>query len=1276
MNIFKYPRTRSVVGLMASLAVSMTAQAQTATWNNLGGDNNWNNGLNWDVGTPLEGTNAIIGAAAVVNYNAPMVATSFAGVNNSGALTVNAAGFNIDAATLAAYTGNAASLLRINASGVVVATNSGTIGLTTGSEIDVQGGTLIITNSTGNITFGANANNAGAGFTNNGGTVIFSQPFQSRGRFSRFEMLGGSLTLQNGGGIFESSNDQERKFLINGGVANLGNFTIGRTLNTLGTAGLVLSNGVVNLTSLIVGNGNAAGGTTIFGGALTNTGTFNIADRPNAATTGERRVRFFMRGGTVVSTAVSGIVIANQANITNTGGANVWGGILDMSAGTLIAEKLTLVGPNALTNAHATLILAGSASLYLGSGGLVGNVGYSNTSFTMTLSGGTLGANADYSITGNGALSGTFTVKSSDLANTPRNITHNGVWSGAGALVKNGGGVLTFNANNTYSGATILNEGTLALGVSGGIANSTSFTLGSGAVLDVSAATAGFTLGASKTIAGFGSVTGNFTNASASTINPGSNTVAGTLTFANSLNQSGGTVNHFDLPVAPGPSNDRIVVSGDLNVSGVNTVEIAGGGAPGSVHTLFQYGGNFNGTVANFTLVGATGSLSNNPTTKTISLVVASAIRNSTNVVWLGNGLNNDWDLVNRTNWQHTGTGLLTYFVSGDNVLFNAAGAANPNVNIIGNVAPATLTVGAAANYTLGGSGSISGTGGLTKTNTGILTVNSTNSYSGVTTVSGGVLEASTLANGGLNSAIGSATAASANLVIDGATLRYTGGNASTDRGATLNAAGGAIDVANGATALSMSGTITGAGALIKSGAGNLTLTSANTHTGGTIISNGTLQLNIAGAAGTTGITNYGATIRGPSGATVTHVNIMEVNGNTTIDCANSSGDLHLNGAWIGSGTINVINFANAARTLTLGGNGNGGGSMAAFTGTINMGTNSGQLRYNDGGANANLGNPAMTLDLGTGAADFKVRNGGVTVDIGAFSGGAGTFLTGRASGAAGTVTYSIGALNVPNTFAGTIRNGNNATAITKVGTAKLTLTGTNTYTGLTLVNAGTLQVDGALAGTASVTVFGGTLAGSGSISGTVDVQSGAYLAPGASIGQLTMTSSLTLQPGSTNIMEINKSLGANDSVVGLASVTYGGTLVVNNLAGTLAEFDSFKLFDAASYAGAYDFLELPALGTGLFWDTSKLAVNGTISVIRLRPTITEFGVNGSNFFLNGTNGGNTSTHYIIVTSTDVAAPLASWTPLVTNLFGGGNFTFTNAVNTAEEKRFYNVKTP
>ena len=163
-----------------------------------------------------------------------MVATAFAGVANSGVLTVNAGGFNINSGAATGYAGAAAaSVLRINAGGVVTITNSGVSSLTTDSALAVDGGVLIMTNNTGAFTVGLNGNNNGAGFTNSGGTVIISQAFQSRGRFTRVAMNGGSLDLLSGGGIFESSNDQERQFLINGGTANLGNFVVSRTVQTL-----------------------------------------------------------------------------------------------------------------------------------------------------------------------------------------------------------------------------------------------------------------------------------------------------------------------------------------------------------------------------------------------------------------------------------------------------------------------------------------------------------------------------------------------------------------------------------------------------------------------------------------------------------------------------------------------------------------------------------------------------------------------------------------------------------------------------------------------------------------------------------------------------------------------------------------------------------------------------------------------------------------------------------------------------------------------------------
>src|SRR3546814_3150926 len=66
---------------------------------------------------------------------------------------------------------------------------------------------------------------------------------------------------------------------------------------------------------------------------------------------------------------------------------------------------------------------------------------------------------------------------------------------------------------------------------------------------------------------------------------------------------------------------------------------------------------------------------------------------------------------------------------------------------------------------------------------------NPNSSYTGITTISGGVLGVDKLANGGLASSLGASTAAASNLVIgNGSTLRYTGTGDTTNRLFTLSA--------------------------------------------------------------------------------------------------------------------------------------------------------------------------------------------------------------------------------------------------------------------------------------------------------------------------------------------------------------------------------------------------------------------------------------------------------------------------------------------------------
>jgi len=174
---------------------------------------------------------------------------------------------------------------------------------------------------------------------------------------------------------------------------------------------------------------------------------------------------------------------------------------------------------------------------------------------------------------------------------------------------------------------------------------------------------------------------------------------------------------------------------------------------------------------------------------------------------------------------------------------------------------------------------------------------------------------------------------------------------------------------------------------------------------------------------------------------------------------------------------------------------------------------------------------------------------------------------------------------------------------MTKQAAGKQVLTGTHTYTGVTTVSAGTLLVNGVI-GTSAVTVTGGTLGGNGLIQGPVSIQPAGRLAPGTSIGVLTISNSLTLS--GVTVMELNPAAGTNDLVRGLTVVTFGGSLTLSNAAGAIATSNAFQLFSANSYRGAFAAITPTTPGPGLAWNTNTLATDGTLRVISTAPvTIT-----------------------------------------------------------------------
>jgi autotransporter-associated beta strand protein len=440
--------------------------------------------------------------------------------------------------------------------------------------------------------------------------------------------------------------------------------------------------------------------------------------------------------------------------------------------------------------------------------------------------------------------------------------------------------------------------------------------------------------------------------------------------------------------------------------------------------------------------------------------------------------------------------------------------------------------------------------------------------------------------------------------------------------------------------------------------------------------------------------------LRIATGSTATLTNVLNFNDACTVDLNNTPGDVHLTGAWSGNATINVINQQNASRTFTVGGNGDGGGNILNFFGTVAMGTNAGFLRFNDA-ANFNFGSTNVTIDLGTGTANFLVRNGGITVDVGAIIGGPGTKVTGRASGSSGTVVYSVGGKNLSAAFAGTITNGNNSTAITKVGSGTWTLSGTNSYSGVTVINNGVLALSGsgALTVTPSITVVsnafldvsartdgaltlnsGQTLNGDGAVRGRVIASSGSIIDPGPAPGVIstfTITNSLQLQSGSTINMDLDwyqfLAAGTNDLITGLASVTYGGTLNLN--IDSIETNSVFKLFSANSYSGAFDAINPPFPPfTGLMWDTGSLTVDGTLRITVLRPRITSVSVSGSDFVISAING-PPSGNVLVLTSTNVAAALSTWTTIASTQFdGAGNLTISDPINTGSAQLFYTLQ--
>jgi len=146
--------------------------------------------------------------------------------------------------------------------------------------------------------------------------------------------------------------------------------------------------------------------------------------------------------------------------------------------------------------------------------------------------------------------------------------------------------------------------------------------------------------------------------------------------------------------------------------------------------------------------------------------------------------------------------------------------------------------------------------------------------------------------------------------------------------------------------------------------------------------------------------------------------------------------------------------------------------------------------------------------------------------------------------------------------------------------------------------------------------------------------------------------------------------------VLAAATISLGGTLEVTNAGPPLQSGDAFTLF-SGTLSGSIAPALLPPLSPGLSWDTSSLNTLGRISVVvNMTPPQITGGISGTNFVISGSGGAGGAT-YRVLTSASVAAPLASWLPVATNVFdSSGNLNISIGVNPSVPVLFYRVQVP
>ena len=776
----------------------------------------------------------------------------------------------------------------------------------------------------------------------------------------------------------------------------------------------------------------------------------------------------------VISGTGVGLTKNQGGNLLLTG-ANTYDGGTAVTAGTLtLGKRSALYNDTAASWTTTNINVDANATLALGVGANASGY-FDTTDLDTLLDGSHLGAS-----TPTAGLKSSSIIGFDTASATGGVFTYNSVIADPGTaltvgVAKLGTGTLTLNGNHAYTGTTTVSQGTLVLNgantgtgtvtVNGGVLRAnegvglntgslltiTSGVFETGANLErtgggaagnmqiIGGATAGFSAHGAPVQVAFGTLASpTALTWGTAPFQPGTlilngSTANNTLEFMNAVNLNGATR----------------TIQVDANVATMSGVISSAGASGGLIKT---------GTG---TLVLSGNNSYTGPTTVTagggISIISggagSSVIQTQKNGIIRVDGIS---DVLNFT-LQYNFAGLQRFMKSGAGTLLWSGGTIAPTSDFwinggvveIGGSVPYSMTngtriqQGASFRYNSSSiastvSAAISGAGSL-EVKAGMLTLTGSHTYTGTTTLDGGILNISSLANGGSASGIGAATNAAGNLVFGGGTLRYTGTAAgATDRlftigdaagnTATIDASGttvaaavnfsntGAIAFGNtsphtltltgsntGANTLAAAiGDNTGATSVVKSGAGTWNLAGANTYTGATTISAGTLEVTVGSAIGDASAVSL-ASVAGARLLVSSSETIGSLSGGT-----GANGEVAL-----GFNTLTVGDASTATFAGTISGTVEAGSLVKQGTGVQNLDATAvlafDNLTANDGTINVNSalgtgsGTAVVTVNDTGGGAATNLRFGTVSQTLSSLTIGAGAtvvFTSGAAGGA------------------------------------------------------------------------------------------------------------------------------------------------------------------------------------------------------------------------------------------------------------------------------------